>query len=149
MVKHKFPIVTSIHHFAVVTKEVKERLEGPVNDINVDIIPEHFLFNTGFKQFLGDAEITDLTRFGKLFEDFLMVFSEIVEKGGTHAHHLANGHLDNPEEGLDGIVRLVDELMCLHLGLILVVYNHFPEQGIFILESLVDGSFGDTHFLCQ
>ena len=80
MVEHIFPVETWVNHIAVVTKKVKQGMKGPVNDIDIEVVPKYTLFNTGLKQFSGHAEITDLARFGKLFKDFLMVFFEIIEK---------------------------------------------------------------------
>ena len=109
MVEHIFMLETSIDHSAVVTKKVKECMDGMVNDIDIEVIPEYLLFNSGLKQFPGQAVIAHFTRLGKLFEDFLVVFLAIVEKSRAHTLHLTNCHLDNPEEGLDSAVRLINQ----------------------------------------
>ena len=108
MVEHIFMLETSVDHVTVVTKEVKKCMNSLVYNLDVDIVPEYFLLNTGLKQFPGHTVITDLAGLGKMFKDFLMVFFKIVKKSRTHSLHLVNGHLDDPEERLNGIVRLLD-----------------------------------------
>ncbi len=47
MVKHIFPVVPGLNHFAVLPKQVKECMKGPVDDLNVDVVPEYLLLNPG------------------------------------------------------------------------------------------------------
>ena len=147
MVEHIFSVETRVNHTAVVTKKVKQGMKGPVNDIDIEVIPEYTLFNTGLKQFPGHAEITDLAGFGKLFKDFLMVFFEIIEKGRAHSLHLIYRHFYNTEKCLDGIVRLIDQFMSLLRCLVLIISDDLQQEGIFVLKTLINGTLGDAHLL--
>ena len=109
MVEHFFMLESCFNHGAVVTKKIKERMDGIVNYIDVEVGSEYLLFDTSLKQFPGQAVIAHLTRLRKLFEDFLVVFLAILEKSRAHTLHLTNCHLDNPEEGLDSAVRLINQ----------------------------------------
>jgi len=108
MVEHIFMLETSVDHAAVVTKKVEQGMKGPVDDFDVDIVPEHLLLNTGLKQFPGHTVIAYFTWIRKLLKNFLMVFFKVMEKSGARSLHLNNGHLDDPEESFNGIVRLID-----------------------------------------
>ena len=121
MVEHIFMLETSVDHAAVVTKKIEQSMKGPVDDFNVDIVPEHLLLNTGLKQFPGHTVIAYFTWIRKLFKNFLMVFFEVMEKSGARSLHLNNGHLDDPEERLNGIVRLIDQFMSLLRCLVLII----------------------------
>jgi len=146
MVEHIFMLETSVDHAAVVTKKIEQSMKGPVDDFNVDIVPEHLLLNTGLKQFPGHTVIAYFTWIRKLLKNFLMVFFEVMEKSGACSLHLNNGHLDDPEESFNGIVRLIDQFKSLHLVLVLIIFNDLHQERIFVLEALVNGSFGYSHF---
>ena len=109
MVEHFFMLESCFYHGAVVTKKIKERMDGIVDYIDVEVGSEYLLFDTSLKQFPGQAVIAHLTRLRKLFEDFLVVFLDIVEKCRVRSLHLTNRHLDDPEESLNGIVRLINQ----------------------------------------
>ncbi len=59
MIEHIVPVESGINHAAVVTKKVKDCMDGMIDDIDVKVISEYFLFNSGLKQFPGHAVITD------------------------------------------------------------------------------------------
>ena len=149
MVEHIFVLETSIDHVTVVTKEVKKCMNSLVYNLDVDIVPEYFLLNTGLKQFPGHTVIADLSGLGKMFKDFLMVFLEIVEKCRARSLHLTNCHLDDPEECLNGIIRLFNQPMSLLRGLLLIVLYDLQQQSIFVLEALIDGALGNPHLFSK
>lgn len=149
MVEHIFSVVPGIYHTAVMTEQVEERMDGEVDYLNVYIVSENFLLNSGFKQAPGHTEIADLAWFGELLKDFLMIFFEIIEESGTHSHHLINGHFDDPEEGFNGIFRLINQLMSFLSGLVLIKLNDFQQEGILVLELFVYGTLGYSHLLRQ
>lgn len=147
MVEHVLSVKPRINHAAVVPEEVKEGMDGVVDNFHVDIVPEYFLPDARFQEFPGHAHVTHLSRFSKLFKDLLVIFSKIVEKGRAHARHLGHGHLDDPEQGLDGIVRLLNEPVRFFGGPVLIILYDLQKQGIFILEAFVYGPFGYAHLL--
>jgi hypothetical protein len=53
VVEHIFPVIPGLHEVAVLTKKVKERVQGTVDDPDVEIIPENLLLNPRFNQFPG------------------------------------------------------------------------------------------------
>ncbi len=145
MVEHIFMLETSVDHAAVVTKKVEQSMKGPVDDFDVDIVPEHLLLNAGLKQFPGHTVIAYFTWIRKLLKNFLMVFFEVMEKSGARSLHLNNGHLDDPEECLNGIVRLIDQLKSLHLALVLIIFNDLQQKRIFVFKAFINGTLGDAH----
>ena len=108
MIEHIVPVESGINHAAVVTKKVKDCMDGMIDDIDVEVISEYLLFNSGLKQSPGHAVITDFTGLCKLLKDFLVVFFKIVKKSRTHSLHLIHSHLNDPEERLNGVIRLLD-----------------------------------------
>ncbi len=145
MVEHILMFETCFYHSTVMAKKVKERMDGMVNDIDTEVRSEYLLFNTSLKQFPGQTVIAHFTRLGKLFKDFLMVFLNIVEECRARTLHLANGHLDYPEEGFDGIVRLINQPVCLIGALLFIISNDLLQEGVFVFKTLVNGAFGDAH----
>ena len=101
-------------------------MEGAVDNQYIKVIPEHPLSDPGFKQASGHTEIMELTWLVQLFKHVLMVFLNIMEECGTHPGHLFNIQLDNPEECLDGIVRLIDQLIGLFMCPGLIIHDHLP-----------------------
>ncbi len=63
MVEHIVPVEAGINHAAVVTKKVKDCMDGMIDDIDVEVISEYLLFNSGLKQFQGHAIIANLAWF--------------------------------------------------------------------------------------
>lgn len=149
LIENIFSVISGFHQAAFLVEKIKQGMDGPVYYFQVDVFPEYFLLDSGFQQFAGDAEVPDAAWLGNVFIYFGMVFLEIVKEGRMYLHHLANGHFDDPEKGLNHVVRLIDQAVSLFIALQLVVVDHLGKQGILVLEAFIDGAFGYAQLFSQ
>ena len=124
-------------------------MQCPVDDINMDILPEYLLLDPCFQQVPGYTEIPQVIVPGEPLKQGIMIFLHIMEEEGVGLFHILHGDTHDPEEGLHGVIGMFDNFMSLFGSDLLVIVDHLKQQGIFILEMLIDGSFRHAHLLCQ
>lgn len=67
LVENIFPVMSGCYQAAFLVEKVEEGMDGPVYDVQVDVIPEYLLLDSGFQQFAGYTEIPDTAWLGYVF----------------------------------------------------------------------------------
>ena len=97
MLKQISMVKSGLHHTAVVTEKVEEGMEGLVDNVHMQVIPEYALLHPCFKKLLRDAEIADIAWMSRFFINTLVVFLEVIKEERIHLGDLADGKFHDSE----------------------------------------------------